>query len=148
MIVTQCEGQLSNYHVNGGSMTTPQSDGKKRKKKKIKKKKHSPKSNPNQTITLTLTLTLTITLTLHNPYPNLNLTLNLTLNLNNHTLPPNHTPPHNLTLLRTTPFLPVAEWFGGRAAGLIYTCQAKVRLPSRCFPQFKDCMDNYSWLLD
>ena len=34
MNVTQCEGQLSTYHLNGGSMTTSQSEGKKKKKKK------------------------------------------------------------------------------------------------------------------
>ena len=34
MNVTQCEGQLSTYHLNGGSMTTPQSEGKKFIKKK------------------------------------------------------------------------------------------------------------------
>ena len=28
MNVTQCEGQLSTYHLNGGSMTTPQSEEK------------------------------------------------------------------------------------------------------------------------
>ena len=38
MNVTQCEGQLSTYHLNGGSMTTPQSEEKKKKKKKKKKK--------------------------------------------------------------------------------------------------------------
>ena len=37
MNVTQCEGQLSTYHLNGGSMTTPQSEEKKKKKKKKKK---------------------------------------------------------------------------------------------------------------
>ena len=36
MNVTQCEGQLSTYHLNGGSMTTPQSEEKKINKKKIK----------------------------------------------------------------------------------------------------------------
>ena len=36
MNVTQCEGQLSTYHLNGGSMTTPQSEEKKKKKKKKK----------------------------------------------------------------------------------------------------------------
>ena len=37
---------------------------------------------------------------------------------------------------------------GGRAAGLIYTCQARGhKFDSRCFPQIKDCMDNYSCLL-
>ena len=39
MNVTQCEGQLSTYHLNGGSMTTPQSEEKQRKKKEKKKKK-------------------------------------------------------------------------------------------------------------
>ena len=34
MNVTPCEGQLSTYHLNGGSMTTPQSEEKKKKKKK------------------------------------------------------------------------------------------------------------------
>ena len=38
MNVTQCEGQLSTYHLNGGSMTTPQSEKKKKKKKKKEKK--------------------------------------------------------------------------------------------------------------
>ena len=42
MNVTQCEGQLSTYHLNGGSMTTSQSEEKKRKKKKKKKKKGEP----------------------------------------------------------------------------------------------------------
>ena len=32
MNVTQCEGQLSTYHLNGGSMTTPQSEEKKKEK--------------------------------------------------------------------------------------------------------------------
>ena len=36
MNVTQCEGQLSTYHLNGGSMTTPQSEEKKKEKKKKK----------------------------------------------------------------------------------------------------------------
>ena len=39
MNVTQCEGQLSTYHLNGGSMTTPQSEEKKEKKRKKKEKK-------------------------------------------------------------------------------------------------------------
>ena len=39
MNVTQCEGQLSTYHLNGGSMTTPQSEERKEKEKKKKKKK-------------------------------------------------------------------------------------------------------------
>ena len=40
MNVPQCEGQLSTYHLNGGSMTTPQSEEKiKLKIKKIKEKK-------------------------------------------------------------------------------------------------------------
>ena len=33
MNVTQCEGQLSIYHLNDGSMTTPRYEGKKKKKK-------------------------------------------------------------------------------------------------------------------
>ena len=43
MNVTQCEGQLSTYHLNGGSMTTPQSGGKKKRKKKKKKKRKKKK---------------------------------------------------------------------------------------------------------
>ena len=43
MNVTQCEGQLSTYHLNGGSMTTPQSEGKKKKKKRKKKRKKKEK---------------------------------------------------------------------------------------------------------
>ena len=38
MNVTQCEGHLSTDQLNGGSMTTSQSEGK-NKKKKIKKDK-------------------------------------------------------------------------------------------------------------
>ena len=38
MNVTQCEGQLSTYHLNGSSMTTPQSEEKKKKLKKEKEK--------------------------------------------------------------------------------------------------------------
>ena len=34
MNVTQCEGQLSTYHLNGGSMTAPQSEEKKEEKNK------------------------------------------------------------------------------------------------------------------
>ena len=37
MNVTQCEGRLSTYHLNGGSMTTPQSEEKEKKKKKKRK---------------------------------------------------------------------------------------------------------------
>ena len=33
MNVTQCEGQLSTYHLNGDSKTTPQSEEKKEEKK-------------------------------------------------------------------------------------------------------------------
>ena len=32
--VTQCEGQLSTYHLNGGSMTILQSEENKKEKKK------------------------------------------------------------------------------------------------------------------
>ena len=31
MNVTQCDGQLSTYHLNGGSMTNPQSEEKEKK---------------------------------------------------------------------------------------------------------------------
>ena len=35
MNVTQCEGQLSTYHLNGGSMTTPQSEEKKFRERQL-----------------------------------------------------------------------------------------------------------------
>ena len=42
--VTQCEGQLSTDHLNGGSMITPQSEwGKKEEKKKKKRRKKKKK---------------------------------------------------------------------------------------------------------
>ena len=51
MNVTQCEGQLSTYHLNGGSMTTSQSEGKKKKKKiEIHLARYNFKINPRYTL--------------------------------------------------------------------------------------------------
>ena len=42
--VTQCEGQLSTDHLNGGSMITPQSEWGKKEEKKKKKEDKEKKS--------------------------------------------------------------------------------------------------------